>query len=248
LYCICNEKARKIADVWVGNELRVTFRRTFDERMLQMWGELLEIVEQISLSEDSDSLIWCYTKSGVYSTQSCYSIISYRSVTPMFIPAVWKIYVPPKIPMFLWLLSHNKLTTVDNLNKKGLDKPKLCQFYDEEESISHLFFECVVTRSVWSCVSEYLGFEIGNDLLSVASKWVCTEKHYLTNVILSAMMRGAWLIRNDFVFNKQAWSDVKIIWKRIWSLTSECSILCKDQKKEGMKSWLSSWNCRSGSL
>jgi hypothetical protein len=74
----------------------------------------------------------------------------------MFIPALWKIGVPPKIHMFLWLLSHNKLATVDNLNKKGLDKPKLCQLCDEEESISHLFFECVV--SVWSCVSEYLGF------------------------------------------------------------------------------------------
>jgi hypothetical protein len=35
LYCICNEKAKRIADVWVGNELRVTFRRTFGERLLQ---------------------------------------------------------------------------------------------------------------------------------------------------------------------------------------------------------------------
>jgi hypothetical protein len=37
------------------------------------------------------------------------------------------------------LLSHNKLGTMDNLNKKGLDKPKLCQLCDEEESISHLY-------------------------------------------------------------------------------------------------------------
>jgi hypothetical protein len=114
-----------------------------------MWGELLTIVEQINLNEDSDSLIWCYNKSGIYSTQSCYNIISYKGVTPLFIPAVWKIYVPPTIHMFLWLLSHNKLATMDNLNKKGLDKPKLCQLCDEEENISHLFFECVVARSIW---------------------------------------------------------------------------------------------------
>jgi hypothetical protein len=97
----------------------------------------------------------------------------------------------------------------------------------------------VATRSVWSCVSEHLGFEIGIDFLSVASKWVCTEKHYMTNVISSAVMRGVWLIRNDFIFNKQAWSDVKRIWKKIWLLTSEWSILCKEKKKEEMKSWLS---------
>jgi hypothetical protein len=59
----------------------------------------------------------------------------------------------------------------------------------------------------------------------------------MTIVILSAVMRGVWLIRNDFVFNKQAWSDVKRIWKKIWSLTSEWSILCKEE--EEMKSWLS---------
>jgi hypothetical protein len=59
-------------------------------------------------------LIWCYNKSGVYSSQSFYNVISYRGITLLYIPAVWNICVPPKIHLFLWLLSHNKLATVDN--------------------------------------------------------------------------------------------------------------------------------------
>jgi hypothetical protein len=37
----------------------------------------------------------------------------------VFIPAIWKVVVPPKVQLFLWLLSHNKLATVDNLKKRG---------------------------------------------------------------------------------------------------------------------------------
>jgi hypothetical protein len=56
--------------------------------------------------------------------------------------------VPPKIQLFLWLMSNNKLATVDNLNKKGMNKPSYCRFCDEE-SIRHLFFEFVVARRIW---------------------------------------------------------------------------------------------------
>jgi hypothetical protein len=44
-------------------------------------------------------------------------------------------------------------------------------------------------------------------------------------MISSAVMRGVWLIRNDFVFNKRAWLDVKMIWKKIRLLAAEWSIL-----------------------
>jgi hypothetical protein len=43
-----------------------------------------------------------------------YAVISYSlGVTPVYIPVAWKIMVPPKIQVFLWLLSRNRLGTVD---------------------------------------------------------------------------------------------------------------------------------------
>jgi hypothetical protein len=158
----------------------------------------MAVMEETSLSDEVDALIWCYNKSGVYSTQSFYNIISYRGVTPLYIPAVWNICVPPKIHLFLWLLSHNKLATADNLNKKGMTKPVQCRFCGEE-SIDTLFFCCVVARNIWEDVSEFLGLRMGIDYISVASKWLSKEKYFVTNLISSAVLRGIWLTRNDCV-------------------------------------------------
>jgi hypothetical protein len=120
LYCICNEKTKSIAEVWVEGEMRLSFRRSFSENMLQVWNSLCDVVESLVLNNDSDALVWEYEKSRIYSSQSLYAVISFRGVTYVHIPAIWSIMVPPKIQLFLWLLSHNKLATVDNLNKRGL--------------------------------------------------------------------------------------------------------------------------------
>ena len=69
---------------------------------------------------------------------------------PAYIPSIWKIKEPPKIHVFLWLLSKNMLMTVDNLSCRGVSKPQECQFCLEHESIHHLLFDCVVVKYVWA--------------------------------------------------------------------------------------------------
>jgi hypothetical protein len=54
-----------------------------------------------------------------YSSQSFYAIINYRGITPIYIPAVWNIVLPPKVQLFMWLLSHNKLDIVITLRRKS---------------------------------------------------------------------------------------------------------------------------------
>jgi hypothetical protein len=139
MYKICNEKTKTVSKVWVNGELRLTFRRTFSEVMLETWDELMMVVENVVLSEESDALVWCYDSAGVYSSQSMYAVINYRGMTQVYIPAVWKINVPPKIQFFLWLLAHNKLVTVDNLNKRGMPKLVQCQFCGERECYTLVF-------------------------------------------------------------------------------------------------------------
>jgi hypothetical protein len=46
-------------------------------------------------------------------------------------------------------LSHNRLATIDNLNKKGLNKLVQCYFCAEEEFVFHLFFDSVVAKAIW---------------------------------------------------------------------------------------------------
>jgi hypothetical protein len=127
------------------------------------------------LNEDSDSLVWCYTKSGVYSSQPFYSVISF------------------------------KLATVDNLNRKGMDKPVQCCFCNENETVDHLFFQCVVAKVVWKLVGEVIGCEINSDYLSVASKWINKNKCYGVN-IFTTELRSPAVLPSD-----------------VWSLTREPS-------------------------
>jgi hypothetical protein len=229
LYCVCNEKVKTLAEIWVERELRLSFRRTFTEPMMQLWDELVSIVEQITLNDESDALVWSYEKSGVYSSQSFYTIINFRGVKPIYIPAIWGVQVPSKIQLFLWLLCHNKLATLDNLNRKGMNKPVQCCFCEENESIHHLLFECAVTRVVWEYVSEIVGCRLGEDYLSIATKWLHKEKYHCTNIFSATVMRSIWLIRNDCVFNNQVWSDVKLVLRRIQKLILEWKPIIKEK-------------------
>jgi hypothetical protein len=98
----------------------------------------------------------------------------------------------------------------------------------------------MVAKVVWNSVVDFLGIAIGSDYFSVASKWLQKEKYYCVNVISSAVMRGIWLKRNDFIFNKQVWVDVKVVMRRIQRLLVEWRPIFKEGKMDVMMSWLSS--------
>jgi len=100
--------------------------------MLEKWFELEEIVKSVVYKPGGDALVWVYNSNGIYSTSSLYTIINFRGVQPVF----------------LWLLSNNKLMTVDNLAERGIHKPLDCKFCSEKESIHHLFFECIIARQL----------------------------------------------------------------------------------------------------
>jgi hypothetical protein len=101
-----------------GANCYAQFRKNFSDNMMQSWEDLVAVVEQLNLNEESDALYWCYEKSGVYSSQLFYAVIYFRGLTPVHVRVVWNIVVPPKRHLSMWILSHNKLATVDNLNKK----------------------------------------------------------------------------------------------------------------------------------
>lgn len=203
-------------ETFVQNELRITFRRTFSPEMVQRWHELVEVTSSIAFTNDPDVVIWQYDKSGKYSSKLFYAIINFRGVLPIFVPVVWKIEIPPKIQMFLWLQAHNRLMTVDNLLRRGIVKPRSCQFCKEDESIAHLFFECVVAKAMWEIASRFLEVPIGVNFENIATKWLDHKKYGIMNVISSNVLRAMSLMRNDFVFHKQVWKDNRTaIW---WSL------------------------------
>ena len=98
---LINEKAATVADSWDGDTLKCTFRRCVDNRLWNLWSEVIQLASTIVFSEEEDSLIWQFNSSGVYSSQSLYRVINCRGVIPVYTPAVWNFKIPPRVHFFL---------------------------------------------------------------------------------------------------------------------------------------------------
>jgi hypothetical protein len=84
-------------------------------------------------------MVWQFHSREVYSFHSLYKVINFRGVAPVYLAAVWKILIPPRVHFFLWLVSKNKLLSRDNLeNRRKLDDTS-CLFCAEIETTHHLF-------------------------------------------------------------------------------------------------------------
>jgi hypothetical protein len=47
------------SEAWDGSNLKFTFRRTMDSRLMRQWEELLQVAESIEFREDDeDAVIW----------------------------------------------------------------------------------------------------------------------------------------------------------------------------------------------
>jgi hypothetical protein len=54
---------------------------------------------------------------------------------------LWKIKIPLKIKVFLWLLYREAILTKDNLVKRSWHGNEMCSFCNNSETIQHLFFD-----------------------------------------------------------------------------------------------------------
>jgi hypothetical protein len=124
----------------------VPFRRCVDLRLFNLWEEVVSIASTVVLNEDNDEMVWQFHSSGVYSSHSLYKEINFRGVAPVYLPAVWKLSIPPRVHFFLWLASKNKLLTHDNLGKIRKVDDSTCLFCAETETAHHMMFDCVVAK------------------------------------------------------------------------------------------------------
>ena len=188
LYVINEQQGSTDREVCDGVNLKLTFRRTVSEQVMNLWWELVGLVDNIVLYDEDDTIIWSYNSSGKYTIQSLYVVLSFRGITPIFVSSVWKLNIPPRVQFFLWLLSQNKLLTRDNLAKRRRVSDPTCLFCADKESINHLFFDGCIAKIIWECISELLNLSLGQDFESVARFWLANKRHGVTNAVFSAVL------------------------------------------------------------
>lgn len=211
---LMSSRGKTISQVWDGQVLRLTFRRSVSENLMNLWYELLSIVENLTLRDSSDQILWSFSSNGKYSVQSLYAVINHRGVVPLYVPAVWNLKIPPRVQIFLWLLSKNKVLTRDNLAKRRAVSDKTCLFCNDPESVCHLFFDCLVAKRLWLAIAEILELRHDWNFEVLATYRIANKKHVLTNIVSSAVVWCLWNLHNKICFPGLTWTGERTVW--IW--------------------------------
>lgn len=97
--------------------------------------------------------------------------------------------------------------TRDNLRKRHIIKPHDCVFCPDEDSISHLFFSCVVAKNLWAFISVYFKIPMGHDYELVARFWISNNKNSVLTVS-SAVLWCCGNIGTLIIFNNPIWMSI----------------------------------------
>jgi hypothetical protein len=160
-----------------------------------------------------------------------------RGIRQFFTPVVWKLAVPPRIHIFLWLVANNKILTRDNLAKRKIVDDKTCLFLWGTwncESLTFWMLYCHVD------LDEYIRDHRCCSRPKTLSQWPdCGYTIKIWNVLMSVMPLWYGLFEKwgiVFVFRRDnGWE-----WA-VWSVDvqeqSETGACCWTQEKHG------SWCC-----
>jgi len=215
LYVLSNQKNVSVAEVWDGEELKISFRRRISLRLMQKWLDLVAIAESVNYNDDCDAIVWSFADSNSFSVQAVYKTINFRGVQPVYTPNIWGLNVPPRIHIFLWLLSNNKTLTRTNLAKRRHVEDVSCLFCNEPETVNHLFFFCCVAKVLWSYLKDIFHTQLGDGYESVARWWISDSKHKVMNGCSAALMWSLWKFRNAMCFQGKSWMGEKILIRRL---------------------------------
>ncbi|XVE96889.1 hypothetical protein REPUB_Repub02eG0262600 [Reevesia pubescens] len=136
--------------------------RSWDIGLLQncFYPDDLDLILRIPLSRRvlQDKLIWCSSKTGLFSVRSAYFVarkcLGKYVDDPELRSPLWKLLwespVMPKIKFFCWRLFWNILPTRIALKSRGIHLDSSCCVCDSQpETLFHIFFECSLSIRLW---------------------------------------------------------------------------------------------------
>jgi hypothetical protein len=209
-----------------------------DSRLWFQWQVVIQIATGLQFDNEDDAMIWKFNSSVRFSVHSLYAIVNDRGVRQIYTPVVWRFSVPPKLHIFLWLLSNNKTLTGDNLAKRREVDDKTCLFCEEIETVHHLFFDCCVAKLTWQMCADLSGKQLGADFESVAKFWLHDKKLKSLNVLTTTVFWTIWKFRNELCFQGRRWTGMKVLMGR-WARTlRDWMILQQPEEAVVLENWL----------
>lgn len=167
-------------------------------------------------SKGEDGIFWQGDQRGLFSVKAICILAEQNTMKSdeFKVPKRIRKVVPPKISIFVWQASLNRIAVRENLVKRGLlvenqGRCSLCGLV--MESTKHLLLHCTKIWKLWCDIMnrEGLVWCCPEQLESLLIEWpeLCVKSDgTLWELIPYALMWSVWLSRNDLIFNNKPFS------------------------------------------
>ncbi|KAJ1695641.1 hypothetical protein LUZ63_012339 [Rhynchospora breviuscula] len=145
---------------------------------------------------------------GYFSSNSAYKVLADTGIWSYYYKQLWKIKVPPKVKIFLWLLLQDRLLTQDNFQVRGWPTIHSCTTCQSPvtEIAPHLFIHCTFTHRLWDLIQLLFHLPVLTFTDNIIDFWlnnrVNIEKQW--DIIWAAVSWALWKERNARVFSSDA--------------------------------------------
>jgi len=131
----------------------------------------------------ADVVIWKFGGKGHFTVKSVYNALTSND-NGLYEKKIWKGKIPAKIKIFLWMVLNNAILTNYNMIKRNWSGDPACYFCPIDETATHLFFQCSVTRAVWATIATCIGAnnipQFLNQSWAWCESWLPGEKKFHT--------------------------------------------------------------------
>jgi hypothetical protein len=174
-----------------------------------------DLMEEVTLTEASDKVVWRWTKDGRFSTASAYrAFFSGQHAIPGA-KLLHKSRAPAKCKFFIWLALHDRCWTAARRKSHRLQDDDSCALCDQEsESITHLLIACPYTREVWFTTLSRWGWGWGGrsphgaenclpDWWEAARRKLYKQERRAFDSLVILVSWNIWLERNARIFSRR---------------------------------------------
>jgi zinc-binding in reverse transcriptase len=154
-------KDESVADCFASGQWHIRTQGALTEQVRQQLLQLQAQLQDFIPSQEEDTVIWIRHSTGKFSSKSAYPFITGIPAVTTGAQHLWSIPAPPRVQIFIWLKTQNKILTFDNLIKRGWQMTNICYMCrSQEETVRHLFHECSFVIQFRSYIQGIMSFSM----------------------------------------------------------------------------------------
>ncbi|TYK10888.1 LINE-1 retrotransposable element ORF2 protein [Cucumis melo var. makuwa] len=184
---------------------------------------------QIHTNRGISKPLWKPSDSNVYSVASTKDLAFKETSIPREtnwekeLKHLWRSHIPQKCKFFIWTMVHQKLNTMDNIQKRNPNmclNPNWCiSCRSSNEDMNHLFILCPTAHRLWNLWSSETGIPMANTNVKDLCLSLCrltggNAKNIISFNAAIATLWTIWIRRNNLIFEEKdssyqnAWEDI----------------------------------------